>query len=165
MSKKRKKREKKRQEKQEMKKKKEKNQVLNILSYIVIILIAVIAAQHLNVVISGSMEPAFYRGDIVAIEKTSIFGLQEFNPETDVHTGDIVVYNAKWYPDPVIHRVISESTDTSGQKYFVIKGDNNNAPDPLVVLPSQITAKVLTIGNKPVVIPLIGYITIMIRGL
>ena len=169
MSKKRKKREKnqdkKQKKKEERKEKKEKHQIRSTVSYIIIIIIAIIASQHLNVVVSGSMEPAFYRGDIVTIEKTNLFGLQEFNPETDVHTGDIVVYDAKWYPNPVIHRVISENYDSTGQKYFVIKGDNNNEPDPLLVVPSQVTAKVVTIGDKPLVIPLLGYITILIRGL
>ena len=37
----------------------------NNLLFLVIVLIL---AQHLNVVVSGSMEPVFYRGDIVAIE-------------------------------------------------------------------------------------------------
>ena len=35
-----------------------------IASYAIILIIVLIAAQHLNVVVSGSMEPAFYRGDI-----------------------------------------------------------------------------------------------------
>jgi len=39
-----------------------------VASYIVILVIVLIAAQHLNVVVSGSMEPAFYRGDIVLVE-------------------------------------------------------------------------------------------------
>ena len=48
-----------------------------IVSYAVILIIVLIAAQHLNVVVSGSMEPAFYRGDIVMIEKADFFGLHE----------------------------------------------------------------------------------------
>ena len=35
--------------------------------------------------------------------------LNEFNPETDVNVGDIVVYNAKWFNSPVIHRVIEKN--------------------------------------------------------
>ena len=61
-----------------------------IISYIVILAVVLIAAQHLNVVVSGSMEPVFYRGDIVAVEKADFLGIHEFDP-SDVQVGDIVV--------------------------------------------------------------------------
>ena len=67
-----------------------------IASYAVILIIVLIAAQHLNVVVSGSMEPAFYRGDIVMVQKANFLGIQEFNVN-DIHKGDVVVYDAKWY--------------------------------------------------------------------
>lgn len=133
--------------------------------YLVIIFIALLAAQHLNVVVSGSMEPVFYRGDIVAVEKANLFGLgiQEFDPE-DVKVGDIVVYNAEWVNEPVIHRVIN-ITEINGTTYYEIKGDNNNAPDPYYVHPSQITDKVIMMGDNPVVIPYIGNINLWLKGL
>ncbi len=140
------------------------NQIKEIAIYIAIIIIGVIAAQHMNVVVSGSMEPVFYRGDIVLVEKANFLGIHEFNPE-DVKKGDIVIYNANWFPDPVIHRVVAIGTGKNGTKYYVIKGDNNPVPDPAVVYPSQITARVITIGNQPIFIPRIGYITLWIRGL
>ncbi|MEN6573375.1 signal peptidase I, partial [Methanobacterium aggregans] len=76
-----------------------------IISYIAIIIIGIILAQHMNVVVSGSMEPVFYRGDIVVIEKTDFLGLQELNAN-DLKVGDIVVYHATWFNEPVIHRII-----------------------------------------------------------
>ena len=76
-----------------------------IASYIIILAIVLIAAQHLNVVVSGSMEPVFYRGDIVVIEKADFLGLHEFDRKS-VEKGDIVVYDAKWFNQPVIHRII-----------------------------------------------------------
>ena len=48
-----------------------------IATYIVILIIVLIAAQHLNVVVSGSMEPAFYRGDIVLVENADYEGFYE----------------------------------------------------------------------------------------
>ncbi|MBP2046003.1 signal peptidase I [Methanobacterium aggregans] len=135
-----------------------------IISYIAIIIIGIILAQHMNVVVSGSMEPVFYRGDIVVIEKTDFLGLQELNAN-DLKVGDIVVYHATWFNEPVIHRIIQINQTSNGTKYFVIKGDNNPVPDPAVVYPNQIVAKVVTIGKNPLVIPRIGYITIWIRGL
>ena len=131
--------------------------------YALIIIVGLMAAQHMNVVVSGSMEPVLYRGDIVIIEKTNFLGTNEFNPN-DAKVGDIVVYDAKWYPNPVIHRIINE-TYINGTKYFIIKGDNNDAQDPYPVSPSQIRERVSTIGDQPLIIPKIGYITLWLRGL
>lgn len=136
-----------------------------IVAYVIIILLALVLAQHLNVVVSGSMEPEFYRGDIVVVEKANLFGLgiQEFDPN-DVQVGDIVVYNAEWVDEAVIHRVIN-ITEINGSTYFVIKGDNNDVPDPYYVSPDQITDRVVTWGDDPLIIPYIGNINLWLRGL
>lgn len=135
-----------------------------ILSYAVVIILAVLLSAHLSVVVSGSMEPAFYRGDIVATENVNTYGIQEFNPYTDVHIGDVVVYDAMWYSEPVIHRVI-DIQQINGSTYYIIKGDNNNVQDPYPVSPSQIKSKVISLGDALLVIPKIGYITLWFRGL
>ena len=134
-----------------------------VVSYAIILIIVLIAAQHLNVVVSGSMEPAFYRGDIVMVEKANFFGIDEFNPE-EVQVGDVVVYDAAWYDQPVIHRVIN-ITDINGTTMYVIKGDNNDHADPYYVKADQIHEKVVTLGDNLVVIPKIGYLSIWLRGL
>ena len=134
-----------------------------IISYIVILAVVLIAAQHLNVVVSGSMEPAFYRGDIVAIEKADFLGIHEFDPK-DVQVGDIVVYDAVWYSEPVIHRVIN-ITEINGTTYYMIKGDNNDRPDPYYATADQINERVLTWNGHPIVIPYIGNISLWLRGL
>ena len=143
-------------------------QTQELIGYIAIIIIGIILAQHLNVVVSGSMEPVFYRGDVVLVEKANFLGLNEFNT-SDVNVGDIVVYAATWFPEPVIHRVIYNGTTPEGQLYYVTKGDNNPGPDPVVVYPNQIEEKVVTLGGNPgkspIVIPYVGYITIWIRGI
>ena len=134
-----------------------------IIIYALIIIVGLILAQHMNVVVSGSMEPVFFRGDIVVVEKTNFIGIHEFDPN-NAQVGDIVVYRAEWFPNPVIHRIINV-TEVNGSKYFVIKGDNNDIPDPYYVSPSQITERVVTIGDQPFIIPKIGYITIWLKGL
>lgn len=134
-----------------------------VASYVIILVIVLIAAQHLNVVVSGSMEPAFYRGDIVLVEKADFLGIHEFNPE-DVKVGDVVVYDAAWYDQPVIHRIIN-ITEINGTTMYIIKGDNNNAPDPYYVKASQIKEKVVTFGDSLVVIPKVGYLSLWLRGL
>ena len=134
-----------------------------VASYAIILIIVLIAAQHLNVVVSGSMEPAFYRGDIVLVQKANFLGIDEFNP-ADVQVGDVVVYDAAWYDQPVIHRIIN-ITDINGTTMYVIKGDNNDRADPYYVKASQIQEKVVTLGDNLVVIPKIGYLSLWLRGL
>ncbi|MCL2157607.1 MAG: signal peptidase I [Methanobrevibacter sp.] len=134
-----------------------------IIAYLVVIIVAFFIAQHMNVVVSESMEPVLYRGDIVIVEKSNLFGINEFDPN-EVEVGDIVVYNATWFPNPVIHRVIDVSYE-NGTKYFTIQGDNNLVEDPELVSPSQITERVVKIGNQPIIIPKVGYITIWLKGL
>ena len=134
-----------------------------IASYAIILIIVLLAAQHLNVVVSGSMEPAFYRGDIVLVEKADFLGINEFDPN-NVEVGDVVVYDAAWYDQPVIHRIIN-ITDINGTKMYVIKGDNNNKVDPYYVTSDQIKEKVVTFNDNLVVIPKIGYLSLWLRGL
>jgi signal peptidase len=139
-----------------------------ILSYVAIILIGILLAQHLNVVVSGSMEPTFARGDVVVIQKTNFLGISELNT-SDLNVGDVVIYDATWFPEPVIHRIISKGTSPDGRLYYVIKGDNNPSPDQAPVYPEQIQAKVISFGQNPgenlLIIPWIGQITLWIRGL
>ncbi len=139
-----------------------------ILSYVAIIIIGIILAQHLNVVVSGSMEPVFARGDVVVIQKANFLGLSELNT-SDINVGDIIIYDATWFPEPVIHRVIFKGTTPDGRLYYRTKGDNNPSQDPVAVYPEQIQAKVISFsknpGETPFVIPKIGYITLWIRGL
>lgn len=165
MSKKRKNREKKKKQvEQENKQKSNVNVYKEIFSYAVILVLAVVLSAHLSVVVSGSMEPSFYRGDIVATENVNTYGIQEFNPYTDVNVNDVVVYNAKWYSEPVIHRVI-DIQQINGSKYYIIKGDNNEVQDPYPVSPDQIKSKVIKIGDSLLIIPKLGYITLLFRGL
>ena len=48
---------------------------------------------------------------------------------------------------------------------YVIKGDNNDSPDPYYVKASQIKEKVVTFGDNLVVIPKIGYLSLWLKGL
>lgn len=77
----------------------------------------------LVIVISGSMEPVMYRGDVVL--------LRGVDPK-DVHVGDVIVYDAPMYAYPIIHRVREIKTvEINGklERCFVTWGDNNPAPD------------------------------------
>lgn len=132
--------------------------VKEIVIYILIIFVGIIAAQHMQVVISGSMEPVMYRGDIVIVDP---------NPAS-VQVGDITIYRGTWphgVPEDIIHRIIKVGQLSNGTTVMEFKGDNNPVPDPYWVYPNQITAKVVTINSHPLIIPKIGYISIWFKEL
>jgi signal peptidase len=76
------------------------------------------------VVLSGSMEPIFHRGDLLVLS----------NRKKAVDVGDVVVYNVKGRDIPIVHRVIKQhwsSKDAKGveKQYLLTKGDNNPTDD------------------------------------
>ncbi len=110
---------------------------------------------EMKVVASSTMEPVLHRGDIVIVEK---------NPD-NIRVGDIVIYNASWYPkSPIIHRIVAIKNDSKGNTRYELKGDNLNISDPELVSPNQISYRVLNTENGPNVIPKLGYIELWIRG-
>lgn len=69
-------------------------------------------------VVSGSMEPELYAGDIAIVNRNVEF--------QDVEIGDIIIFR---YNDMnIIHRVIDE-TVIDGEKYLKTKGDANKCDD------------------------------------
>lgn len=74
------------------------------------------------VVLSGSMEPVFHRGDLLVLS----------NRKKVVDVGDVVVYNVKGRDIPIVHRVIKQHwTDDKGteKQFLLTKGDNNPTDD------------------------------------
>jgi signal peptidase I len=74
------------------------------------------------VVLSGSMEPGFYRGDILFLNQ----------PAGPTETGDIIVFNTDGREIPIVHRVIKvhqhSLTDVKDVQ-ILTKGDNNWGDD------------------------------------
>ncbi|XP_068640772.1 uncharacterized protein [Aristolochia californica] len=73
-----------------------------------------------TVVISGSMEPGFRRGDILLLHMN----------DAPIRAGEIVLFNLEGRDIPIIHRVIKvhEHADT-GEIKILTKGDNNREDD------------------------------------
>ncbi|KAJ1850912.1 Signal peptidase complex catalytic subunit [Coemansia sp. RSA 1722] len=81
------------------------------------------------VVLSGSMEPAYYRGDILFLH----------NGYSPIDIGEVVVYKLKDKPIPIVHRVLKVHTESeTGKQYLLTKGDNNNADDRGLYNPGQL---------------------------
>jgi signal peptidase len=80
------------------------------------------------VVLSGSMEPAFQRGDILFLN----------NARDDVFVGDVVVFKIKDRDIPIVHRILKVHRDAeTGRVDLLTKGDNNRVDDRGLYAPGQ----------------------------
>jgi hypothetical protein len=78
---------------------------------------------------TNSMDPVFdYGSNAIEIVPQS---------SDEIEAGDIVSYSSKYASGIIIHRVIKIGTDEQGW-YAILKGDNNEQPDPGRVRFSQI---------------------------
>ncbi|KAJ7628622.1 putative signal peptidase [Roridomyces roridus] len=106
------------------------------------------------VVLSGSMEPAFYRGDLIFLT----------NPASErYHIGDITVYKVPSQDIPIVHRVL-ETHDffDSGvdQQLLLTKGDNNPVDDTQLYGGLEYLERKHIVGKVRGFLPYIGYVTI-----
>ena len=62
----------------------------------------------------------------------------------DVHVGDIIAYKSSYKEGVVAHRVVEIGLDDAGW-YSILKGDNNNSPDPERVRFNQIKRVVVAV--------------------
>ncbi|KAJ5047062.1 uncharacterized protein L3040_002906 [Drepanopeziza brunnea f. sp. 'multigermtubi'] len=107
------------------------------------------------VVLSGSMEPAFQRGDLLIL-----WNRNWLEPETGV--GEIVVYNVKGKDIPIVHRVVRKF-GTGEHAKLLTKGDNNDADDTELYARGQdYLERKDIIGSVVAYIPFVGYVTIML---
>ena len=110
------------------------------------------------VVLSGSMEPIFHRGDLLVLS----------NRKKHVDIGDVVVYNVKGRDIPIVHRVIKQHTtkdtkETGVEKqYLLTKGDNNPTDDLELYARGQIhlDREEEIIGLVEGFMPYVGMVTI-----
>ncbi|TEB25509.1 signal peptidase complex catalytic subunit SEC11 [Coprinellus micaceus] len=129
------------------------------------------------VVLSGSMEPAFYRGDLLFLT----------NPSSEQYkTGDITVYKIPGADIPIVHRVLethdvppkidirqytkatkrSKSQPTSGKnsehdnQLLLTKGDNNPIDDIELYRGLEWLEKKHIVGKVKGFLPYVGYVTI-----
>ncbi|KAJ3708252.1 hypothetical protein LUZ61_011957 [Rhynchospora tenuis] len=105
------------------------------------------------VVLTGSMEPGFKRGDILFLH---------MNKEP-IRAGEIVVYNVDGRDIPIVHRVIKahERRDT-GEIDILTKGDNNPVDDISLYSGGQLWLnRHHIVGRAKGYLPYVGYLTII----
>ena len=100
-------------------------------------------------IMSDSMNPKFYKGDIVIINKLNQSEIQ------NLKVGDIIEY--KLNSKSIIHRIYEINDNTLNT--FITKGDNNLTPDLKEVSSEQIMGKVIFI------IPKLGFPTVWLNSL
>ncbi len=119
----------------------------------------------MSIVVSSSMEPVLYKGDIVPWVPCGI---------GDVKKGDIVVYRSKamWNGENYIVHRVNEIIEKNGKRMLITKGDANNYTDqagPHVpeapVDDEMLQGKLIMFGNVPARIPYLGYIWLFISHL
>jgi len=108
------------------------------------------------VVLSGSMEPAFYRGDLLFLYH---------DRQAPIDAGEIVVFKIEGRDIPIVHRVIKrhENTET-GEVKILTKGDNNQVDDRALYNRGQywITPKEV-VGRAGGMAPYVGMVTIIMN--
>ncbi|MCJ1282515.1 Signal peptidase complex catalytic subunit [Xylographa opegraphella] len=106
------------------------------------------------VVLSGSMEPAFQRGDILLL----------WNRGAETQIGEVVVYNVKGKDIPIVHRVVRRFGGGDKALNLLTKGDNNLADDTELYARGQayLDRSKDVIGSVVGYIPFVGYVTILL---
>lgn len=106
------------------------------------------------VVLTGSMEPSFYRGDILFIN-------WDYTPPTP---GDIVVYKIPTQEIPIVHRVISTQPLDDDDYNVLTKGDNNPVNDRGLYEQGVLWLnKKHLLGRIRMFVPYIGIATILLN--
>lgn len=115
-----------------------KNIVYNlVLSIFITLALAVVAIYafglRLDVVLSDSMSPEFYKDDIVIIRAYD-----------DYEVDDIIEFQLSETSQPVTHRIISK-TGKGKNAVYETKGDANDSADTQQVSYSKINGKVISV--------------------
>lgn len=94
-----------------------------------------------STVLTGSMEPVIYPGDVVLIQKM----LKEEDIEA-LKEGDII--NFQRGKITITHRIEEILKDEAGNLSFVTKGDNNKSRDEQIVLPNDVKGIIVQVVPK-----------------
>ena len=110
------------------------------------------------VVLSGSMEPAYYRGDLLFLTRYN----------TRIEKGEVVVYSMPMKQIPIVHRVLNahqKKEDTYNSYTLLTKGDANSKDDRWGIYDRNVMwlEEKNIIGRARAFLPYIGILTIMLN--
>jgi len=133
-----------------------KEEIISTVRYIVIgLILAVVINQGLGfalgapkpimAVVSNSMVPVFYKGDLIVIKGVDC---------QDVNKGDIIVYDNPIRQIPIVHRVVGIDED-GGSRIFTTKGDNNDHTDQVTGISPPVRCSWVR-GKVKLIVPKLG---------
>lgn len=99
---------------------------------------------QIKTVLSGSMEPTFQTGSLIAVKSI------EGKAKTELAKGDIITFQES--ENKLVTHRITEVRGSNSTVSYVTKGDNNKAEDMNPVLAANVTAK-----YSGYTIPYVGY--------
>ncbi|CAM4120677.1 signal peptidase [Bacillus manliponensis] len=102
-----------------------------------------VMGYQFKTVLSGSMEPTFLTGSIIAIEPTK--------DGSQYKKDDVITYKEK--EDRIVTHRIIDVKNVNGQVMYETKGDNNNGPDSEPVLAQNVIGK-----YADITVPYVGYL-------
>merc|ERR1711907_17853 len=107
------------------------------------------------VVLSGSMEPGFHRGDILFLT------LFESDP---IVPGDVVVFQIEGRDIPIVHRTMNVHEKSDSSISVLTKGDNNQVDDRGLYAHRQLfISRKEIMGRAQAFLPYVGMITIWLN--
>ncbi|KAB0790425.1 hypothetical protein PPYR_07215 [Photinus pyralis] len=117
------------------------------------LMIATSCESPIVVVLSGSMEPAYQRGDLLLLTNYA---------KEPIRVGDVIVFKVKTHGIPVVHRVLKLHEKRNGTSKFLTKGDNNQVDDRGLYGPGKIWLnKDDLVGKTKAFLPYIGMVTVV----
>nr|CAG4644314.1 EOG090X0DWF [Lepidurus arcticus] len=118
------------------------------------LMVATGSESPIVVVLSGSMEPAFHRGDLLFLTNT----------QEPIRVGEIVVFKIEGRDIPIVHRVIKLHEKQNGTVKFLTKGDNNSVDDRGLYAPGQLwLTRKDVVGRARGFLPYVGMVTILMN--
>ncbi|KAH7722321.1 microsomal signal peptidase subunit [Aphelenchoides avenae] len=119
------------------------------------LIVATGSESPIVVVLSGSMEPAFFRGDLLVLTNRL---------DDPIRAGDITVFKIDGRDIPIVHRVIKVHEQSWEDTKFLTKGDNNQVDDRGLYAPGQYwLQRKDVVGRAKGFIPYVGMVTILMN--
>ncbi|KAI1709652.1 peptidase s24-like domain-containing protein [Ditylenchus destructor] len=119
------------------------------------LMVATGSESPIVVVLSGSMEPAFYRGDLLMLTN---------NQDDPIRAGDITVFKIEGRDIPIVHRVIKVHEKSTDDSKFLTKGDHNLVDDRGLYAPGQYWLhRKDVVGRAKGFLPYVGMVTILMN--
>merc|ERR1712070_84413 len=127
--------------------------LLQVISFGLIVSSALMIWKTLMVV-TGSVEPAFHRGDLLFL----------YMSESPIRVGEIVVFKLDGRDIPIVHRVLKVHERPDGEVDLLTKGDNNPVDDRGLYPPGQLWLNERhIIGRAKGFLPYVGMVTIVMN--